>query len=302
MPEVRTLGAGTERPRTLVVGCGGAGCNTLRALPESEGLDRLALNDLPHLSMAGVRRRLFVQKAGLREVAALDLRTVRSLATTAEQAVAVELGDADVVVPLAGLGGDVGSWGASLVARVAVLKGALSFAVVTTPFSAEGLARKGVAADALESLRAHAHGVLALANDGLLRVAPHLPILRAFEVLSRIACQPVLDLLRVLTRENIPILKAVFRGAREWQLGIGEGGRDHPELGAVESAFRSPWITRDPREAREVLVLLASPERDDGLVKRILYDVDLRAPKASVTSGTFAEPGEGMRATVLVGF
>ena len=303
MPEVRTFGHGTERPRAIAVGCGGAGCNTLRAIPPDAGVERLAVNDLPHPSMAGVKRRLLMSKEGLRGIAAMDEQAVKSLATTAEQSVAVELADADFVVPIAGLGGEMGSWGASLVARVAGLKGATTLAVATMPFSAEGMNRRGVAIEARKVLRTHAHGVLGLPNDSLLRVAPHLPILRAFEVMSKLAVQPLQDLLRVLTRTDLPVLKSVLRNAEDWQLGIGEGVGDHPELAATEAAFRSPWITRLARDAREVLVLVGIPVPDERVVKEVLHDVDLRAPLASVTSGIYTDPSmDRMRVTVLVGF
>ena len=302
MPEVRTFGAGAERPRAVAVGCGGAGCNALRAISPDAGLDLLAVNDQPHPSLLPFRRRLLLDRAGLEQVAAMDERAVKTLATTPEQAVAMELGDAEFVVPVAGLGGDMGSWGASLVARVAALKGAVSLAVVTTPFSVEGSLRRAVAADALKLLRTHAHGVLALSNDPLLRIAAHLPVAKALDAMARIAVQPVRDLLRVLTREDLPLLKSVLRGAGEWQLGIGEGAREHPELAAVDAAFRSPWITKPPETAREVILLVAEAEPNERIRNAIVRDVDLRTPRASVAWGAFAEAGESVRATVLLGF
>jgi len=303
VPEVREFGVGTEPPGVLAVGIGGAGCNTLRVLPATPGLDVLAVNDHPHPSMLGVRRKLLLDKSGLREIAGMDEHAVKALATTAEQAVAVELGDAEFIVPLAGLGGEMGSWGASLVARVAALKGATSMAVVTTPFSVEGPARRLVASSALKLLRTHAHGTLVLPNDPLLRVAPNLPVLRAFEAMSKLGLQPILDLLRVLTRDDLAALKTVLRGADDWQLGIGEGMGDHPELAAVDAAFRSPWVARPPEDAREAIVLIAQPEGDERAVREILHDVDLRAPRASVMSGAFSGPDvTATRVTALLGF
>lgn len=303
MPEVRAFGAGEERPRALVVGCGGAGCNTLRVVPAVPGLERLAVNDLPHPSLLGLRRRLFLDRTPLRGLAAMDEKAVRALATTTEQAVAVELADADFIIPIAGLGGEVGSWGASLVARVASLKGATAMAVVTLPFRAEGANRRAVATESLDVLRNHAHGVVTLPNDGLLRIAPNLPLLRAFEVMGRIAVQPVLDLLRVLTREDLSALKSLLRTATEWHLGIGEGARDHPELAAVDAAFRSPWITRDPEAARAAILVATVPEPDGAIAKEMVHDLNLRTPRASVlwgvASGAADEP---VRATVLLGF
>lgn len=303
MTEVHALGGGTERPRTVLVGCGGAGCNTLHVVPAIPELELLAVNDLPHPSLIGLRRRLLIEKAGLRGIAQMDTKAVRALATTSEQAVAVELADADFVVPIAGLGGEMGSWGASLVSRVASLKRAATMAVVTVPFSAEGPNRRAVAQEALTLLRTQAHGVLTLANDGLLRIAPHLPLLRAFEVMSRIAVQPVLDLLQVVTREDLPVLESVLRAARDWRLGIGEGTRDHPELAAVEAAFRSPWIPRAAEEAVEAIVIASVPEGDEKSAREILHEVNLRTPRASVLWGAASVAlHEPVRVTVLLGF
>ena len=253
--------------------------------------------------MAGIKRRVFLEKTGLREIASMDETAVRALATTAEQAIAVEMAEADLVVPIAGLGGEMGSWGASLVARVGALKGATVLAVATTPFSAEGMNRRGVAEEALRVLRTHAHGVLAMPNDPLLKLAPNLPLLRAFEVLSRLAVQPIQDLVRVMTREDLAALKSHLRVAKDWRLGIGEGFVDHPELAAVEAAFRSPWIPRDPVDARGVLLLMSLPEVSDWMTRAIVEDVDLRAPRADVLWGAFEDPAaDRVRVSVLLGF
>ena len=247
-------------------------------------------------------RRLSVGRDGHRLEPGRPIEGYRDLVTSAEQALAVELADAELVIPLAGLGGEMGSWGASLCARVAALKGATTLAVVNTPFSAEGSNRRTVAADALRLLRMHADGVLGIPNDPLLKVAPRLPIMRAFEVLSRLSIQPVLDLLRVLAREDLPVLKHVLREADDWQLGVGEGGRDNPEMSAIDAAFASPWIGLPPDRAEQVILLLAMPDADERTRKQILWEVDVRAPRASVLWGSFAE-GEGpTRATVLLGF
>jgi len=161
--------------------------------------------------------------------------------------------------------------------------------------------RRGVARDALDLLRHHAHGAVCLPNDPLVRVAPHLPIMKAFDVMSRLAAQPIQDLLRVLTRMDLSTLKTVLRNATDWQLGIGEGTRDHPELAAVDAAFRSPWISKRTDDAREVLVLIAAPDADERTANAVIRDIDLRCPRASVTWGMFSEPGI-LRVSALVGF
>jgi cell division protein FtsZ len=170
------------------------------------------------------------------------------------------------------------------------------------PFSAEGVNRRAAASEALAVLRRHAHGVLVLPNDALLKVAPHLPLLRALDTMSRVAMQPVRDLVRVLTREDLPVLQAVLRNATSWSVGAGEGFRDHPGSAAVDAAFHSPWLAGPADGAREVIVLIGLPSLDDRSVREILHDVDRQAPRASVTWGAFPVPeSDTVRVTVLAG-
>lgn len=271
-------------------------------MPANAGIDLLGVNDLPHRSFPALKRRLILPKAGLRDIAAMDERGVRTLATTSEQMIAMELGDADLVVPVAGLGGETGGWGSALVARVAALKRATTLAVVTMPFSAEGANRRSAASDALVVLRRHAHGVLVLRNDMLLKVASHLPLLRAFEMMCQVVIRPIHDLHRAASREDLPTLQSVLRNASQWSLGIGEGFRDRPELAAVDSAFRSPWLAGSPETAREVILVMHVPEVDERSVRDVLHDADLRAPRASVTWGALrSDDAETARVTLLIG-
>ena len=106
-----------------------------------------------------------------------------------------------------------------------------------------------------------------------------------------------------LRKHLAAMLKAHLRVAKDWRLGIGEGFVDHPELAAVEAAFRSPWIPRDPVDARGVLLLMSLPEVSDWMTRAIVEDVDLRAPRADVLWGAFEDPAaDRVRVSVLLGF
>src|SRR2546426_11982045 len=71
MPDVLRLGQGEPAPaRIAVVGCGGAGCNVLPPVPPGLGGTRVALNDAPPRSMAGVVSRLVLARGAPPGVAA----------------------------------------------------------------------------------------------------------------------------------------------------------------------------------------------------------------------------------------
>src|SRR3990170_4570506 len=189
MPEVLRLGQGEpERSRVAVVGCGGAGCNVLQQVPRDLGITRVALNDAPHLSMAGIPARLILAKESLAVL------------------------NHDLVVPVSGLGGETGGPAAALVGRVCRILGTASMALVTMPFSAEGMNRRAAAGRALDFLAKKVDGVVAFSNDELLTLAPQLPLLQAFRVLGTIMVRPLADLARSMTRADAATLRDFLRG------------------------------------------------------------------------------------------
>src|SRR2546422_3613452 len=88
MPDVLRLGQGEPAPaRIAVVGCGGAGCNILQQVPADLGLTRVALNDAPHRSMAGIASRLIIPKESLIGLATMDEIAVKKLSTPEEETI-----------------------------------------------------------------------------------------------------------------------------------------------------------------------------------------------------------------------
>ena len=135
MPDVLRLGQGEPAPaRIAVVGCGGAGCNILQQVPADLGLTRVALNDAPHRSMAGIASRLIIPKESLIGLATMDEIAVKQLSTPEEKSISGAILTHDLVVPLAGLGGETGGPAASLVGRVARILGTPTIALVASPW------------------------------------------------------------------------------------------------------------------------------------------------------------------------
>ena len=227
VPEVWQFGNAEPRARVAIVGCGGAGCNTLRHIPPTTNVERIAVNDALHASMAGVPRRILVRPDLLRPYASMDERAVQKMETHEEKDLSAAILDRDFVLVLGGLGGDLGGWGMSLVGRVGRILGDLTIALATLPFTAEGVIRRETAEVQLGLLRKKCDGVVTFANDALLRIAPDLPLTKSFAVLGGVMARVASGLSASIAREDIVPLRRVLARSRDWRFGMGVGTEKH---------------------------------------------------------------------------
>ncbi len=299
MPDTWRLGTGEERVRAAVVGCGGAGCNTLRHVAAAPGVERIAVNDAPHPSMLGVSRRVILASGPLKDIASMEEKVIPTLATNEEKDLSNALADRDFVVALGGLGGEFGGWGLAVVGRVARILGDTSLALATVPFSAEGMLRRHLAEAQLETLRGRADGVVAFGNDALLRAYPTLPLAKAFGAMGAIMARPAAALPTVLSRSDLVPFKRFLGRVKDWRFGMGSGTEKHRCFLAVEEAYASPWFTGRHEDIREAVVLIAQPT-GAMYADEILREVRLRSPHADVAWAALAEPAPEDRAVVQV--
>jgi cell division protein FtsZ len=289
VPDTWRLGTGEERIRAAVVGCGGAGCNTIRHVVPTSGLERVAMNDAPHPSMVGVARRVIVPTEPLKAIASLEEKAIPTLATNEEKDLSNALADRDFVVALGGLGGQFGGWGLGVVGRVARILGDTCLAFATVPFNAEGMLRRDLADSQLVVLRNRADGVVAFANDALLRAFPAMPLSKAFGAMGAIMARPATALASALSKSDLVPFKRFLGRSRDWRFGMGAGQEKHRCFVAVEEAYASPWFTGRHEDVRQAVVLIAQPpgaRHED----EILREVRLRSPLADVGWATLPEP------------
>jgi len=269
VPNIARFGTGPERARVAIVGCGGAGCNTLRHVVVPPNAERIAVNDEPHPSMAGIPRRVFVRPDSLRAFATMDERAVQKMETHEEKDLATALLDRDVVL------------------------------VLTVPFTAEGMLRRETAEAQIDLLRTKADGVVAFSNDHLLRLAPDLPIAKSFAVLGAIMARAASGLAAVVARDDVVPIRRFLARSRDWRFGIGTGTEKHRCFVAVDEAYRSPWFTGRHGDIRQAVVIIAHPA-SRGLEGEILHEIHLRSPLADLEWAADPRPTEGDRVVVQI--
>ena len=251
--------------------------------------------------MLGINHRVLISEQELNTIATLDDSVVKAMETDAEKLIARELIGYDMVVTVAGLGGNVGGDGANAVARIAKMHNMATWAIVTLPFKAEGTHRRKASEESLKRMEKRSPAVLTFANDQLLEVAPNIPIRRAFDVMGQIMVKPLEAMSRILTKEDIRPLKEFLGRYRELRLGIGEASGEHRTFAAVIEALSSPWMKFDVESTRNVIVFINAAEVDEKLTVDVLHNVALRVPIADVLWGAFIDgEGDKVRVSMLV--
>ena len=188
-------------PKIAVIGCGGGGCNSVNRLKHLglSDAETVAINtDRCHLDMISADKKILVGEHitkgfGTGGDPVLGEKCARDSYDEIVKAVA----ELDLAFVTAGLGGGSGTGIAPVIAEAAKRSGALTVAIVTTPFSYER-SRLHVAKQGIARLNQVAHCTIVLDNNKLLRLAPKLPLDRAFGVMDHLIADTVKGLSETL--------------------------------------------------------------------------------------------------------
>jgi len=257
----------TALPTIKVVGTGGAGCNTINRLHEMGifGAELIAVNtDAQHLLHTRADRKILIGKKTTKGLGA------GSNPDLGEQAAREDMEDlrrvlegADLVFITAGLGGGTGSGSSPVIAEIAREVGALTVAVVTLPFSAEGRVRLENAIKSLSKLMKETDTIIIIPNDKLLEVAPDLPMNAAFKVADEILANAIKGITEMITKPGLinldfADLRRIMEKGGPAVIGMGEssleGSPEERALEAVEAAISSPLLDVDISEADRAIV------------------------------------------------
>ena len=284
-----------------VVGCGGAGTNTISRCIESQitGAELIAINtDAQHLLLAEAPHKVLIGKHLTRGLGAGSLPQIgEEAAKESEQDVRGALGRADMVFITCGLGGGTGTGSAPVVAQIAKEAGALTIGVVTLPFSVEGLIRMENAEAGLKRLRDVCDTVIVIPNDKLLDIVPNLSLNAAFKVADEVLMRSIKGITEMITMPGLvnldfADLKTVMKRGGVAMIGLGEAEGENKAINAVVEALNSPLLEVDISEATGALVNVTGGEdmtisEAERVVEEIYSRVD---PNARIIWGTTVDP------------
>ncbi|MCJ7562447.1 MAG: cell division protein FtsZ, partial [Thermoplasmata archaeon] len=246
-----------------IFGCGGGGSNTINRLAEAgiTGAELYAANtDAQHLLMTRAPHKILLGRRVTRGLGAGALPQVgEEAAREAEEEIKKSVIGADIVFVTCGLGGGTGTGSAPFVAQVAKECGALTIAICTYPFQAEGSIRAENAEWGLDRLRSVADTVIVIPNDKLLEIVPKLSLNAAFKVADEVLMRSIKGITEIVTKPGLVNLdfndiKTVMKAGGVAMIGLGESDDDDRAVAAVTEAINSPLIELDISEATAALV------------------------------------------------
>ena len=301
------------RTNIFVVGAGGAGNNTISRLNEMgiEGATTIAVNtDAQDLFYCQSSKKILLGRQTSKGLGAGGEPSVgEECAEESEDEIRDELEGADMVFVTCGLGGGTGTGSAPIIAKIAKKLGALTVAVATMPFSAEGIKRRENAEQGLEKLHDAADTVIVIPNDKLLEVAPNLPLNKAFMVSDEILGRAVKGITELITKKGLVSLdfadiRSIMSGSGMAMIGMGESDSGDRALESVHEALSSPLLDIDISNATGALVNISgSSDLTLHEAEKIVQVVaDKLDPEANIIWGTQIDESlqNVVRTTVVV--
>jgi len=277
-------------PRIIIVGCGGAGGNTITRLHKLgvKGAETIALNtDKMALDLVEADKKILIGGNLTRGLGAggfpeVGERSCRESAQELER----DLEGANLVFICAGMGGGTGTGSAPVVAEIAKKQGAVVTCMVSTPFNVER-ARLVKADEGLDKLRTAADSTVVLDNNRLLEFVPNLPINQAFSVMDQLIAETVKGISETITVPSLINLDYADMKTIMSQGGLsvmlwGEADEDTGVEAIVKEALNHPLLNVDYSGANGALVhITGGPEMSlkyvQDVAKTLTEDLDCYA-------------------------
>lgn len=252
-----------QRAKIKVVGCGGAGNNTINRIYEVgiTGCETVAINtDAQDLLYTNANQKILIGKEVTQGLGAGSIPQIgEEAARENEQEIKSKLQGADMVFITCGLGGGTGTGSAPVIAEQAKKVNALTVAVVTLPFEMEGKRRWENAMLGLEKLENIVDTLIVIPNDKLLELAPDLPLHTAFKVADEILTNSVKGIAELVTKAGLVNLdfadiRTVMGRGGVAMIGVGESDTENRAVESVNKALNNPLLDVDISGANGALI------------------------------------------------
>jgi len=251
-----------HKAKIMVVGVGGAGCNTVSRLTEigASGSDIIGMNtDAKHLAITKAHKKLLIGKDTTKGLGAGGYPQVGEKATIEQRAQIKQLLDgADLIFVTCGLGGGTGTGGAPVIAEIGKSLGAIVVGSVTMPFKMEGT-RIQKAEDGLSKLRQVTDTVVVIENQKLLEYAGSMPIAQAFALADELISMMIKGITETITVPSLVNLdfadvRTIMKCGGVSAICVGESDSQQRIKDAVLKALNHPLLEVDYTGALGALI------------------------------------------------
>jgi len=285
-----------------VIGLGGGGSNAITRMvrEDIQGVEFIAMNtDAQALAVTEAPIRI---QLGEKLTRGLGVGGDHNLGQKAAEESREELqelvGGADMVFVTSGMGGGTGTGAAPTVAEIAKQSGALTIAVVTKPFSFEGVHRTQVANEGITRLMGKVDTLIIIPNDKLLTLCDQKTgVDSAFKLADDVLRHGVQAIAEVITTPGLINLdfadvKSIMKDAGPAWMSIGRGSGQNRAMDAAKQALASPLLDVSINGSKAVLFNIV------GSTSLSLFEVNEAAdvirqavdPEANIIFGVAHDP------------
>ena len=296
-----------------VVGCGGGGGNAVNRMIEAKisNVEFIAINtDLQALGGSKAETRLAIGQKVTKGLGSGGKPSIGEQAAEEDKEMITNaLRGADMVFVTAGMGGGTGTGSAPIVAQIARELGALTVAVVTTPFDFEGPVRMRQAKAGLEKLKDKVDSLIVIPNQQILKVVDkNTSVPDAFRFADDVLRQGVEGISNIITKPgevntDFADVKNTMQGQGNAIFGIGIGEGENRAVDAATKAISNPMLEDSHIDgAKNLLVnICASEQVSVDEIKNICDIVSAGAAKDyTMYWGQVTSPSMGDKISVTV--
>ncbi len=290
--------------KSLVVGIGGAGNNTVSRMSELALLNSDTLNvntDAHDLYYSNANKKLLIGKDRCNGLGSGNNPYIGAEAAEDDREQISELIKADIVFLTCGLGGGTGTGAAPIIAREAKKNNAIVVTFCSIPFKSEGNSRRQRAKIGLKSIAQYSDTIIPIPNDNLLQFLPKAPMLTCFKLMDEILVKAIGETVELINNcgvVNIDFadIKKVFEKKGKYPsglIGITESlGKEEDLIRKSKLALHNPLLKPNTKDVNNCLVSVSGDHRlslykVDRIVSTITNDIP---SDANLKFGTSVDP------------
>ncbi len=296
MIELVNTSNSSRMPQFSVIGIGGGGNNAIDRMIAAglENVSFISVNtDDQVLERCNAPQKIQIGKkltGGLG--AGSDPAIGEASAEEAAEEIANAVSDSKMAILTCGMGGGTGTGAIPVVARICREHKVLTVAVVTLPFSFEGLPKHELALKGLEALRSNIDMLLVIPNDKLLRInEKNFYLEDAFTMADNVLKDTIKGITDIIYGTGIINLdyndiQTTLGNKGLGHLGIGTVKSDESILDAVKQAIDSPLLDTDISSATNILLNTSGKINLSALDEAVSYIREITNPAVKILWGT----------------
>lgn len=255
--------------KSLVVGVGGAGNNTISRLQEMglENTETLNINTDAHdLYYSNSKLKLLIGKDRCKGLGSGNNPIIGLEAAEEDVDRLKKILNTDIVFLTCGLGGGTGTGAAPIIAREAKRNNALVVTLCSIPFKSEGAQRRMRAKIGLKKLAEYSDTIIPLPNDLLLEYLPNGSIISGFKIMDEVLIRSIKEVVNLINNcglINIDYadVKKVFEKSGKYPsglIGITETLGSDDIVKKSKLAIHNPLLKPNTNEVDRCLISVSS--------------------------------------------